>query len=55
MEGILTGTTNPGQSGPESNGNDGVNSRTGASSSDAVYCHTQNTVYINVCKITHEM
>ena len=43
--GTLTGTTNLGQSGPGSNGKDGVyhileNSRTEASLSDAVYCHT---------------
>ena len=46
FDGILTGTNTSGKSGPGSNGNEGVlhisqNSWTGASSSDAVYCHIQ--------------
>ena len=48
MNGTLTGTATSGQSGSESNGNEGViqflqSSGTGASPSDAVYCHTQDT------------
>ena len=44
MDGILTVTITPGQSGPGSNDNDEALhimqiSRTGASSSDAVYCN----------------
>ena len=44
----LIGTINPFPSGPGSNGNEGVlhisqTSRTGASPSDAVKCHTQDT------------
>ena len=44
----VSGTTTPGQSRPWSNGNEGVLdtpqiSRTGASSSDAVYCQTQHS------------
>ena len=44
----LTDTNTLCQSGPESNGNEGVFhtpyiSRTGASSLDAVYCHPQDT------------
>ena len=46
--GTLTGTTTSGQSRPGSNDNEGVlhipqSSRTRASSSDAVYCHIQDT------------
>ena len=48
MDGILTGITNPVQSGFESNGNERVlnisqSSRTGASQLDAVYFHTRDT------------
>ena len=48
LDGTLTGSTNPGQSGPESNDKEGVqnihqSSTTGASPSDAVECHTQDT------------
>ena len=42
-DGALTGTTTPGQSEPESNGNEGIHhipqsSRTGASPSDPRHC-----------------
>ena len=45
--GALTGTTNPDQSGPGSNWNEGVLyspqiSRIGVSSSDAVWCYTED-------------
>ena len=48
IDGILTGTTTPRQSGSGSNSNQGVfyilkSSKTWASSSDGVQCHTQDT------------
>ena len=51
MNGTLTGTITPGQSGRKSNGNEGVLhtpqiSRTVASLSAALQCHIQNTPFL---------